>query len=83
MPDNHAVRNERWRYIRYSDGSEELYDRVADPNEFRNLAADPKHAELKRDLARWMPPKSVAPKPNRTDYDFDFETYTYKLKAAR
>lgn len=83
MPDNHAVRNERWRYIRYSDGSEELYDRVADPNEFTNLAANPKHAALKRDLARWMPSKSVAPKPNRTDYDFDFETYTYKLKTAR
>src|SRR5690606_20934650 len=23
---NHAVRSDRWRYIRYNDGSEELYD---------------------------------------------------------
>ena len=31
--NNHAVRTERWRYIRYADGSDELYDCVADPNE--------------------------------------------------
>ena len=32
---NHAVRSERWRYIRYADGSEELYDRRADPDDAR------------------------------------------------
>ncbi|WP_182868265.1 hypothetical protein [Stieleria mannarensis] len=26
---NHAVRSDRWRYIRYADGSEELYDHNA------------------------------------------------------
>jgi hypothetical protein len=30
---NHAVRSSRWRYIRYADGSEELYDHRSDPNE--------------------------------------------------
>jgi arylsulfatase A-like enzyme len=35
---NHAVRSERWRYIRYADGSEELYDHRDDPNEWTNLA---------------------------------------------
>jgi arylsulfatase A-like enzyme len=83
LPGNHAVRTDRWRYIRYQDGGEELYDRAADPNEFRNLAADAKYADLKRDLARWMPAKSAAPKPDRTDYDFDFNSYTYRLKGAR
>jgi arylsulfatase A-like enzyme len=37
---NHAVRSERWRYIRYADGSEELYDHHSDPSEWKNLAGD-------------------------------------------
>ncbi|MFL2528780.1 MAG: sulfatase [Candidatus Azotimanducaceae bacterium] len=38
---NHSIRTERWRYIRYHDGTEELYDHERDPNEWRNLAAAP------------------------------------------
>jgi len=68
-PGNHAVRTERWRYIRYADGSEELYDMVADPNEWKNLAADPKLAAEKAALAKWLPEKSAPLAPgsaNRT-----------------
>ena len=36
--DHHALRTERWRYIRYEDGSEELYDHESDPHEWDNLA---------------------------------------------
>jgi iduronate 2-sulfatase len=35
------VRNERWRYIRYADGFEELYDHASDPDERHNLAREP------------------------------------------
>ena len=52
---NHAVRNERYRYIRYYDGSEELYDHDADPNEWHNLADDPDYADAKAELASWLP----------------------------
>lgn len=52
---NHAVRSERWRYIRYEDGSEELYDHDLDPNEWRNLADDPEHGEIKAALAASLP----------------------------
>jgi choline-sulfatase len=62
-PGNHAVRTERWRYIRYADGSEELYDRDSDPNEWTNRAAEPAFAELKKSLGKWMPAKSAAPLP--------------------
>ncbi|QDT64241.1 sulfatase [Calycomorphotria hydatis] len=35
---NVTLRNNRWRYIRYEDGSEELYDHSTDPHEWYNLA---------------------------------------------
>ncbi len=50
----HAVRDARWRYIRYFDGFEELYDHIADPNEFTNLADDPAFAAEKRRLRGWL-----------------------------
>jgi len=59
-----SVRDRRWRYIRYSDGSEELYDHAADPDEFYNLAADSQHAEQKKRLARWIP-KEIRQIPQR------------------
>ena len=61
--DNHAIRTERWRYIHYADGSEELYDMLADPNEWTNLAGDSKFAEVKRDLAKWLPKINLKPVP--------------------
>ena len=79
-PDNHSVRDERWRYTRYHDGSEELFDEVADKNEFHNLAGNPKYADVKQRLAKVMPVHSAAPVPERPAYDFDYPTYSYKLK---
>ncbi len=53
--NNHAVRTERWRYIRYADGGEELYDHDADPYEWTNLAGDAKHAGTKEKLIGLLP----------------------------
>ena len=33
-PGNYSVRTEKWRYILYADGNQELYDLKADPNEW-------------------------------------------------
>ena len=60
---NHAVRTEKWRYIRYHDGSEELYDHEADPLEWNNLAGDPRLAEVKKQLARALPAKEAPDAP--------------------
>lgn len=57
--DNHAVITEQHRYIRYADGTEELYDTVADPNEWHNLADDPEQRRVKRALARWLPARNA------------------------
>lgn len=53
--NNHAVRSERWRYIRYEDGSEELYDHWFDPLEWINLANKPQFVSVKEKLKTWLP----------------------------
>jgi choline-sulfatase len=66
--DNHGVRTERWRYIHYADGSEELYDMVNDPNEFTNLANDSNFTTAKLALKEYLPTinkKPVAGSANR------------------
>jgi len=60
---NHGIRTERWRYIRYADGSEELYDMQADPHEWDNLAGQARYESIKRDLARWIPKVDRPPAP--------------------
>ncbi len=62
-PGNHAVRTEHWRYIRYADGSEELYDHQSDPNEWSNLAGDPHHLPTRRALQTWLPTRNEPPIP--------------------
>jgi len=58
--NNHSVRTERWRYTRYSDGGEELYDHNNDPHEWKNLASNPKLADIKKQLAQWLPKVNAA-----------------------
>jgi choline-sulfatase len=43
------------RCPRYSDGTEELYDHDKDDLEWTNLAGDPKYADVKKQLAKWLP----------------------------
>ena len=61
--NNHAVRSERWRYIRYADGSEELYDHDSDPNEWTNVAGRPENVKVKAKLAAWLPVRNAKPSP--------------------
>lgn len=66
---NHAVRSEHWRYIRYADGSEELYDLRSDPHEWKNLvanpaeAANPALAAVLGEHRTWLPRTDVPPVP--------------------
>ena len=56
-PGNHAIRSERYRYIRYADGSEELYDHQTDPHEWHNLANQPKMKTIIEKHRRSIPQK--------------------------
>ncbi|MCL4202179.1 MAG: sulfatase [Pirellulaceae bacterium] len=60
---NHGIRSERWRYIRYADGSEELYDVQNDPHEWTNLAADPQYVDVIGEHRRWLPKIDQPPAP--------------------
>jgi uncharacterized sulfatase len=46
------VRNERWRYIEWDNGAKgwQLYDHQNDPQEYTNLANDPKYAETVKEM---------------------------------
>ena len=57
---NHAIRTKDWRYISYRDGAEELYDHRIDSDEFHNLAQDPAHQAIRKQLAQWVPQQAVA-----------------------
>jgi arylsulfatase A-like enzyme len=59
---NHAVRSGPWRYIRYSDGTEELYNHDSDPNEWTNLALNPSTAVTRSALRSLLPAYEAPPK---------------------
>lgn len=50
-----SIRTEDWRYIRYIDDNEELYDHRNDPEEWHNLANDPQYADIKAKMASYVP----------------------------
>ena len=58
---NTLVRTQHWRYIRYEDGSEELYDHRNDPGEHRNLAANPDYADVLTEHRKWLPATDAYP----------------------
>lgn len=53
--NRHTLRNKRWRYTRYQDGAEELYDHETDPMEWTNLANDPQYIHIKNEMAKYFP----------------------------
>ena len=54
--EGYSIRTERWRYMEWEEGKRgrELYDERVDPNELRNLAADPAHAKQVAEMQRLL-----------------------------
>ncbi len=63
---NHAIRAERWRYIRYADGTEELYDHEHDPHEWNNLAGQHDYSEIIAELKKHIPEENADQVPDLT-----------------
>lgn len=64
--ENHMVQTRHHRYIRYEDGSEELYDHRDDPHEWKNLASNEDSEPLMDELMKHLPKKEVEPEANDT-----------------
>ncbi len=51
----YAITNRDWRYIRYGDGQEELYNHNNDPHEWDNLARDRAYELIRADMRSKSP----------------------------
>jgi choline-sulfatase len=79
---NAAVRGERWRYIRYADGEEELYDHHTDPNEWHNLARNPTYQTIKETLSKYLPKEWAPDALRKGAFKFDPENWTFTHKET-
>lgn len=70
--NNHAVRDEHFRYIRYENGAEELYDHRQDENEWHNLAGQPEYAAEMERLRQYLPKTN---EPWSPEAIFDYNRY--------
>ena len=60
-PNNHSLHFINYHYIRYADGSEELYDLKNDPHEWHNLAGQQIHAKRIAVYRQKLPKVNVPP----------------------
>lgn len=75
---NHTIKSDRYRYIRYEDGGEELYDHKTDPNEFTNLARKPQYKEEIARLKEFLPKTNAHWDQNSS---YTFQPYYVEQKA--
>ena len=53
--NNHGLRTPNFRYIRYEDGGQELYDHRTDPNEWDNIAENPENEQIISEISTNLP----------------------------
>ena len=81
---SYSLRGRQWRYIRYGNGKEELYNTTTDPYEWDNLAANPDQGSrlkaFRKKLAGRLP--DPASKPAAADKKGDAELWKNRYFAS-
>jgi arylsulfatase A-like enzyme len=77
LKGEHALRIENWSYIRYADGSEELYDLHKDPHEWNNLATLDSSEKILENLRTLLPDVDAEPVKRARRSFFGFERVWY------
>lgn len=80
-PGEYAIINRDWRYIRYEEEGEELYNLREDPNEWVNLASSKKYSDLKAKLRKSAPKAFAQPEDKlnvRKDLVIDGDTFRWE-----
>ena len=67
--NNHSVRTKDYRYIRYEDGTEEMYDHRKDPNEWKNVAGEKSYRKTIGRMKKYLPDVNV-PWTRHSSYNF-------------
>ena len=75
--NNHAVKANDYRYIRYEDGTEEFYDHKKDPNEWTNEAQNPEYKNEITALKNHLPSTNALWDANS---NYPFQPYFVKQK---
>lgn len=75
---NHSVKADGFRYIRYEDGGEELYNHFEDPNEFNNEASNPAYKDVIAKLNAYLPAENAKWDENSS---YTFQPYFVAQKA--
>ncbi len=60
-PGEYAIINRDWRYIRYGDDGEELYNLTEDPHEWTNVVDQPQYASVIEELKKSAPSHFAQP----------------------
>ncbi|MGB0327026.1 MAG: sulfatase [Akkermansiaceae bacterium] len=60
----YLLREDRWAYISYDRGGEELFDMLKDPKQYANLADDPAHARTRDRFRKKMEAKLAEVRTN-------------------
>jgi arylsulfatase A-like enzyme len=64
-PHEYSVVNNRWRYIHYANGGEELYDQKEDSPEWTNLADRPEYRSIMDEMKAAAPASFATPGKKR------------------